>query len=96
MSFFTLLTAFITSGALLTAAAPLQGDVVEKRAASCFPALGFQMPSSTPSSLDGWWCDPKTEYAFLGFSYEVTACKSSLLCCQGCHTDYLQVNRCPS
>lgn len=41
---------------------------------SCFPALGFETPSSVPDSLDGWWCDPATEYAFLGFSYEVTAC----------------------
>jgi len=42
----------------------------------CFPALGFKMPSSTPDSTDGWWCDPKTEYAFVGFSYEVSACQS--------------------
>lgn len=34
------------------------------------------MPSSTPSSTDNWWCSPDTEYAFLGFSYEVTACQS--------------------
>ncbi|KAH9061301.1 glycoside hydrolase family 17 protein [Lactarius vividus] len=27
-------------------------------------------------STDGWWCDPVNEYAFLGFSYEVTACQS--------------------
>jgi hypothetical protein len=41
----------------------------------CFPSLGFQMPSSPPSHTRNWWCDPKTEYAFLGFSYEVTACE---------------------
>ena len=40
----------------------------------CFPALGFKKPSSVPSSVEGWWCDPATEYAFVGFSYEVSAC----------------------
>ncbi|THV05654.1 glycoside hydrolase [Dendrothele bispora CBS 962.96] len=35
------------------------------------------MPSSVPASLNGWWCDTNTEYAFVGFSYEVTACQSS-------------------
>jgi len=44
-------------------------------ASNCFPAVGFQMPSSTPASLNGWWCDTSTEYAWVGFSYEVTACK---------------------
>ncbi|KZP34346.1 glycoside hydrolase family 17 protein [Athelia psychrophila] len=34
------------------------------------------MPSSPPSSLDNWWCDATDEFAFLGFSYEVTACQS--------------------
>jgi hypothetical protein len=42
----------------------------------CFPALGFQMPSEVPTDMTGWWCDPADEYAFLGFSYEVTPCKS--------------------
>ncbi|KAG6831507.1 hypothetical protein H0H92_009775 [Tricholoma furcatifolium] len=42
----------------------------------CFPALGFIMPSNVPASLDDWWCDPHTEYAFVGFSYEVTQCQS--------------------
>jgi hypothetical protein len=32
------------------------------------------MPSGVPNSLDGWWCNADEEYAFLGFSYEVTAC----------------------
>jgi len=41
---------------------------------NCFPAIGFKTPSNVPSSLDGWWCDSATEYAFVGFSYEVTAC----------------------
>ncbi|KAH7924625.1 hypothetical protein BV22DRAFT_1105363 [Leucogyrophana mollusca] len=35
------------------------------------------MPSSPPGSLDNWWCSADTEYAFLGFSYEVTACQSA-------------------
>ncbi len=43
-------------------------------APNCFPALGFKMPASVPSSLTNWWCNPAKEYAFLGFSYEVTAC----------------------
>ncbi|KAK7032747.1 B-(1-6) glucan synthase [Favolaschia claudopus] len=43
---------------------------------NCFPALGFKMPSSTPSTLNNWWCDMRTEYGFVGFSYEVTDCQS--------------------
>lgn len=43
---------------------------------SCFPALDFNMPSNVPDSLDGWWCSPTDEYAFLGFSYEISACQS--------------------
>ncbi|KAJ7220285.1 B-(1-6) glucan synthase [Mycena pura] len=43
---------------------------------NCFPALGFTMPTAVPSSLTNWWCDFSTEYAFVGFSYEVTACQS--------------------
>jgi exo-beta-1,3-glucanase (GH17 family) len=36
------------------------------------------MPLYTPSddALRSWWCDPSEEYAFVGFSYEVTACQS--------------------
>ncbi|KIO09870.1 glycoside hydrolase family 17 protein [Pisolithus tinctorius Marx 270] len=34
------------------------------------------MPSTTPDTLDNWWCPMNSEYAFLGFSYEVTACQS--------------------
>ncbi|KAF9072645.1 glycoside hydrolase superfamily [Rhodocollybia butyracea] len=61
---------------------PLEAEVgvdVSARASSranCFPALGFKMPNSVPSSTDGWWCDTDTEYGFVGFSYEVTACQS--------------------
>ncbi|KAJ2934691.1 hypothetical protein H1R20_g2402, partial [Candolleomyces eurysporus] len=43
---------------------------------NCFPAVGFKMPSSVPSSLNNWWCDYSTEYAFVGFSYEISACQS--------------------
>lgn len=32
---------------------------------NCFPALGFKMPSDTPSSTDNWWCDQDEEYAFV-------------------------------
>lgn len=42
---------------------------------SCFPAIGFTMPASIPDSLTDWWCSPDTEYAFLGFSYDVTSCE---------------------
>ena len=41
---------------------------------SCFPALGFQMPSKTPTSLSNWWCNTDTEYAFVGFSYDISPC----------------------
>jgi len=44
--------------------------------ANCFPAIGFKMPASVPSSIKNWWCDPGLEYAFLGFSYEVSECQS--------------------
>jgi hypothetical protein len=45
---------------------------------NCFPALGFKMPSAVPSSSNNWWCDYSTEYAFVGFSYEITACGPSV------------------
>ena len=41
---------------------------------NCFPSIGFEMPSNVPNSTEDWWCNPATEYAFVGFSYEVTAC----------------------
>lgn len=42
----------------------------------CFPSLGFTMPQTVPPSTNGWWCNLNTEYAFMGFSYDVTACQS--------------------
>ena len=45
----------------------------------CFPAIGFKTPSNAPSSLDGWWCDPSTEYAFMGFSYAIASCEFCLI-----------------
>lgn len=44
-------------------------------ASGCFPGFNFKMPESPPASLTGWWCDWDTEYAFVGFSYEVSACE---------------------
>ncbi|KAK0471557.1 glycoside hydrolase superfamily [Armillaria novae-zelandiae] len=43
---------------------------------NCFPAIGFKMPAILPSTTNNWWCDMNTEYAFIGFSYEVTVCQS--------------------
>lgn len=57
--------------------APAPATSTNASPSSCFPSAGFKMPSSVPSSTDGWWCSPNTEYAFLGFSYEVTACQSA-------------------
>ncbi|KAG1724627.1 glycoside hydrolase family 17 protein [Suillus paluster] len=53
------------------------GQLFSSPDTTCFPSAGFKMPSSIPSSTDNWWCSPDTEYAFLGFSYEVTACQSA-------------------
>ena len=44
------------------------------RSGDGFPSLGFKMPSSVPSSLNGWWSDYKSEIGFLGFSYSVFSC----------------------
>ena len=43
---------------------------------SCYPAIGFQRPdeSDLPHDTSDWWCPADEEYAFVGFSYEVTAC----------------------
>ena len=47
-----------------------------------FPSLGFKMPGSVPSSVDGWWSDYKSEVGFLGFSYSVAGCTSlDRICC---------------
>ena len=46
-----------------------------KPAPFCFPSLGFAMPINPPPDNTNWWCDPATEYAFVGFSYEVTDCR---------------------
>ncbi|KAL0956472.1 hypothetical protein HGRIS_002618 [Hohenbuehelia grisea] len=83
----------LLAGAFLTVLLPLAGALPKSSpqhgvaksqpkkhflgAPHCFPSLGFKMPKNTPSSLTNWWCDPLTEYAFLGFSYEVEACQSA-------------------
>ena len=59
----------IASGGAVTTARP---------APFCFPALGFEMPLFLPKDNTDWWCDPATEYAFVGFSYEVTACELTI------------------
>ena len=72
----TLANADASAGSLAKGAVAAGSDPSSSTSTSCFPALDFQMPDSVPSSLDNWWCDPSTEYAFMGFSYEVTACES--------------------
>lgn len=42
---------------------------------NCFPGIGFKMPREPPLSLNGWWCSWSSEYAFVGFSYEVSQCE---------------------
>ncbi|GJE92249.1 glycoside hydrolase family 17 protein [Phanerochaete sordida] len=80
MSLLTLLLAALACGAPLASAAPLTLDAdapaTANWAGTCFPALDFQKPLVMPSDNRNWWCDPSTEYAFVGFSYEVTACQS--------------------
>ncbi|KAH7101498.1 glycoside hydrolase [Auriculariales sp. MPI-PUGE-AT-0066] len=51
------------------------------RAASCFPAIGFTPPQGRAPSIPAykWWCDRRTEYAFMGFSYDVNSCPSKAL-----------------
>ncbi|KAF8200955.1 glycoside hydrolase superfamily [Pholiota molesta] len=39
--------------------------------------LGYASRDASQFELKHWWCDPATEYAFVGFSYEVTACQSA-------------------
>jgi hypothetical protein len=57
-------------------AAPASVPSESHHDANCFPSLSFKTPPHIPSSIDGWWCSATTEYAFLGFSYEVTPCAS--------------------
>lgn len=54
---------------------PKANVVATRSSSNCFPSVGFTMPSTVPSSLNNWWCNADTEYGFVGFSYEVTACK---------------------
>lgn len=58
---------------------PAPASASSESHANCFPSLGFSTPSNVPRSTDNWWCGATTEYAFLGFSYEVTACTSNTL-----------------
>lgn len=51
------------------------GPATDSDPSNCFPAIGFTMPTATPASLTNWWCNYDTEYAFVGFSYEVTDCE---------------------
>ena len=81
MSLFTRLVSFLYLAATFVACAPLLDNIADSQdglfpGRSCFPALDFKMPVFLPeNNTHGWWCDPSTEYAFVGFSYEVTACK---------------------
>ncbi|KAI0297167.1 glycoside hydrolase superfamily [Russula brevipes] len=65
-----------SNGSVLVAPAAAASVPYPGFGSNCFPAIGFKTPSEVPSSTAGWWCDPTIEYAFLGFSYEVTACQS--------------------
>ena len=72
-----LLVSFLSAINSWALAQPITANVNTTNDQSCFPALGFNMPQATPSDyeLEQWWCDAETEHAFLGFSYEVTACE---------------------
>ncbi len=59
----------------------------------CFPSLGFAMPDKLPADNTEWWCDPATEYAFLGFSYEITDCERRFSAAP-CHTSYRLMRLC--
>jgi hypothetical protein len=63
----------VTSGSVVNASvtqAQAGNDVPQL----CFPAVGFKMPSATPTSLTNWWCNTDTEYAFVGFGYDISLC----------------------
>ncbi len=76
MSLFTLALTLLSAGAALVSSAPVHSNGTDSSSdvITCFPALNFNMPATLPKDNTQWWCDPKDEFAFLGFSYEVTAC----------------------
>ena len=41
---------------------------------NCFPAVDFKMPYAVPTSVANWWCNTDAEYAFVGFSYDISLC----------------------
>lgn len=74
MSFLTLILTLLSAGTALVLSAPV--NTTQDNVITCFPALNFDMPTTLPKDNTEWWCNPSTEFAFLGFSYEVTACMS--------------------
>ncbi|TFY70993.1 hypothetical protein EVG20_g2014 [Dentipellis fragilis] len=54
----------------------VQSSMPDSNSRTCFPAMGFSMPASIPQDNTRWWCAMEDEYAFLGFSYEITACQN--------------------
>ena len=77
MTLLTILTVALAGAGAFVSAAPLpdaQVNTTEAFGWSCYPALDFQKPLLMPPNNEHWWCDPSTEYAFVGFSYEVTDC----------------------
>lgn len=77
MALLPFLSLFFLSFIPLALSVPVTNGGKNLASASCFPALRFKTPSHVPNSLNHWWCDPDTEYAFVGFSYEVTACEAT-------------------
>lgn len=78
MSLSTLVLAALCCGLLLVSAAPLSTgneDTADHTHGACFPSLDFVKPLHLPRNNTDWWCDMSTEYAFVGFSYEVTDCE---------------------
>ena len=51
------------------------GSLINGVPPNCFPAVGFNMPDETPTDLTDWWCNTDTEYAFVGFSYDISLCE---------------------
>ena len=88
MSLFILALAVLSYGIAFVSAAPLlTGQEDWSRGTTCYPALGFQKPIVMPHSNTNWWCDPSTEYAFVGFSYEVTDCMVASCYCGRIYAD---------